>query len=292
MYKQNFSFHTHTKGFDGRNTVEEMVQSARAVGFEKLGISNHFIVHPHIKDSKMYVYALKGGYHNIYSADFDEAVEKFKRHYDEVDKISQQTGFKIYKGMEADFFAYDGWREGFEKAREILKPDYVIGAAHLISFQDKLYNTHDVKNASKEEQNMLLHKYYQNVRAAAQSGIFDFLAHLDLFKKTGLGRDSFWESEEHQTVEALAKAGAKTEINTSGFKLAYDEPYPSTRILKLLAEYKVPVVLSDDAHDAVRLGDRFDKAYQMAVNAGIQNFFTPIENTAVISFKRQNQNGL
>ena len=289
---QNFSLHTHTIGFDGKNTVEEMVRAAQSVGFEKLGISNHFIVHPNIKDAKMYAYSLRGGYHNIYNATFDEAIKKFKPHYEEIDEVSQKTGFKILKGMEVDFFAYNGWREGFQKACEILKPDYLIGSAHFICSKNTLYNTHDVKNASKEEQNLLLHKYYQNVRAAAQSGIFDFLAHLDLFKKTGLGREPLWEADERQTVEAISKAGAKVEINTSGFKLPYDEPYPSKRILNLLAEYKVPVILSDDAHNVERLGDSFDKAHQMALDTGIKNFFDPTDNTLFPALKNKNLKSL
>lgn len=289
---QNFSLHTHTIGFDGKNTVEEMVCTAKNIGFEKLGISNHFIVHPQIKNTKMYTYALRGAYYNIYNSSFDEAIEKFKPHYEEIDEVSQKTGFKILKGMEVDFFAYNGWREGFQKACEILKPDYLIGSAHFICCHDTLYNSHDVKNASKEEQNLLLHKYYQNVRAAAQSGIFDFLAHLDLFKKTGLGREPLWETDERQTVETIAKTGAKVEINTSGFKLPYDEPYPSKRILNLLAEYKVPVILSDDAHNVERLGDSFDKAHQMALDTGIKNFFDPTENTLFPALKNKNLKSL
>lgn len=277
MSPQNFSLHTHTKGFDGRNTVEEMVLAAQNVGFEKLGISNHFIVHPSIKDTKMYAYALKGGYSNIYSTTFDEAVEKFKPHYEEIDQISQKTGFKIYKGMEVDFFAYDGWRNGFEKACEILKPDYIIGSAHFIHTRHTLYNTHDLKNASKEEQNLLLHKYYQNLRAAAQSGIFNFLAHPDLMKKVGLGLEDKWIAEERQTVEAISASNVAVEINTSGFKLPYGEPYPSKRILIMLAENKVPVIISDDAHNVERLGDRFETAQQMALDAGIQSFYNPFQ---------------
>lgn len=275
MNTRNFSLHTHTIGFDGKNTVEEMVCTAKNIGFEKLGISNHFIVHPQIKNTKMYTYALRGAYHNIYNSSFDEAIEKFKPHYEEIDEVSQKTGFKIFKGMEVDFFAYDGWREGFEKACEILKPDYLIGSAHFICCHDTLYNSHDVKNAPKEEQNLMLHKYYQNVRAAAQSGIFNFLAHLDLFKKVGVGREAIWETDERQTIETIAKTGARVEINTSGFKLPYDEPYPSKRILKMLTECNVPVIISDDAHNVERLGDRFETAQQMALDAGIQRFYDP-----------------
>lgn len=275
---QNFSLHTHTIEFDGQSTVEEMVCQARQVGLSRLGISNHFIVHKNIKDSKMYAYAVKGGYASIYNASFEEVIERFKAHYNEIDRVGKETGFKIYKGMEVDFFSYDGWREGFEKAREILKPDYLIGSAHFVAYQDTLYNAHDLKNASKEEQNMLLYKYYQNVQAAAQCGLFNFMAHLDLMKKVGLGIEKEWADIERTTVEVIAKNHGNVEINTSGFKLGYDEPYPSKRILNLLAEYNVPVILSDDAHNKKRLGDGFKKAEQLAYEAGIHRFYNPFES--------------
>ncbi len=280
---QNFSFHTHTVGFDGRNTEAQMVEQARALGWSKIGFSNHFIVCPYIKETKLYEAALQRGYEKIYSSSFEEAIEKFKPHYERIDELKAKTGFPIYKGMEVDFFRDNEWREGFEKAVEILKPDYLIGSAHFVSANHTLYNTHDLKNASKEEQNLLLHKYYQNVRSAAGSGLFNFLAHVDLMKKVGLGLEKEWIDEERQTVEAIAKAGARVEINTSGFKLAYGEPYPSKRILSLLAQYNVPVIISDDAHDVGRLGDQFDKAEQMAHELGIKKFYDPFEAPAQFS---------
>ena len=276
---QNFSFHMHTIGFDGRNTVEEMVQAARDADLEKIGISNHFIVHQNIKDSKMYQYAVRGNYHTIYNASFEEAVEKFKSHYEEIDRVKEKTGFPVYKGMEADFFLDNRWKEGFEKACEILKPDYIIGATHFVVLKGEVYNSHDLKNAAKEEQNMLLYKYYQNIRAAAKSKMFDFFAHLDLMKKVGLGLESVWEDIESQTVEVLALHDARVEINTSGFHLPCGEPYPSMRLLKMLAKYDVPVIISDDAHNKERIADRFDAAENLAIDAGIKNFYEPFEGT-------------
>ena len=78
---QKFSLHTHTIGFDGRNTEEEMLARAKQLGWKHLGFSNHFIVHPNIKNAPMYKYALKGGYQGIYSASFDEFIAKFLPHY-------------------------------------------------------------------------------------------------------------------------------------------------------------------------------------------------------------------
>ena len=288
---QDFSFHTHTIGFDGRNTVEEMIEAAQNLGLKKLGISNHFIVYPTIKETKMYEAAARRGYQNIYSATFDEAIEKFKAHYEEIDRLREKSGLKIYKGMEVDFFASNQWRDGFEKTVEILKPDYLIGSAHFVEYKDTLCNSHDLKNAAKEEQKLLLHKYWQNVRAAAQSNLFHFLAHLDLMKKVGLGLGDEWIEDEWRTVEAISSSSMRAEINTSGFKLPYGEPYPSKRILSLFAKYDVPVIISDDAHNVERLGDRFDEAFEMAKQCGIRHFYDPFagQNDDFSLFKEQNR---
>ena len=265
---QKFSLHTHTLGFDGQNTEEEMVAQAKSLGWTHLGFSNHFIVHPKIKEAPMYAYAVKGGYDKIYSASFDEAVAKFAAHYQKIDELRQQTGIRLLKGMEVDYFAAPEWREGFTNALQILKPDYLIGSAHFIEYRNTLYNSHDVKKASPIVQNMLLHRYWQNERAAAQSGLFDMMAHLDLMKKVGLGQGEEWIEEEQKTVAAVKNADVKVELNTSAFKFG-DAPYPSRRIMKMLSAAKVPVLLSDDAHAAAQLGGHFVRAEEVARDCGL-----------------------
>ena len=273
---QKFSLHTHTIGFDGRNTEKEMLVKAKELGWTHIGFSNHFIVHPTIKNAPMYKYALKGGYQGIYSSTFDEAVERFLPHYQKIDKLRQETDIKILKGMEVDFFASSEWYDGFTKALEILKPDYLIGSAHFVEHNGILYNSHDVKAASPIEQRQLLHRYWQNERAAAQSGLFTFLAHLDLMKKVGLGQGDEWIEEEQKTIETIQKYDAKVELNTSYFKFG-NEPYVSPRMMKMLAITDVPVLISDDAHAAAQLGKYFQQTEDMAKDNGIITLWNPFK---------------
>ena len=268
---QNFSLHTHTIGFDGRNTEEEMVRRAEELEWKKIGFSNHFIVHERIEEAPMYANAKMRGYDTIYSSSFEEAVTKFEDHYRRIDELQGKTKVKILKGMEVDFFASREWREGFEKAVAYLKPDYLIGSAHFVEQKGILFNSHDLKKSSQIEQQKLLTRYWQNVRAAAKSGIFTFLAHLDLMKKVGLGCEEVWIDEEYKTVQAIKEAGVMVELNTSALKNG-DEPYPSRRIMQMLADENVKVLLSDDAHDVTRLGADFDRAYVIAKACGINNF--------------------
>lgn len=272
---QEFSFHTHTKGFDGKCSVEEMVQQAEKIGLKKIGFSNHFIVHPKIKDSAMFPYAVKGGYAPIYSADFDEAIEKFKPHYEEIDKIAQKAGLKLFKGMEVDFFNTNEWKDGFARAVEILKPDYVIGSAHFVEYKGNLCNMHDLQNVRPQEQNLMLYRYFQNLKGAAKSKLFTFLAHLDLPKKVGLGMGPEWEDEERAVVDVIKENNNVVELNTSFFKPERYEPYPSMRIMQMLGERNVAVIISDDAHHKDRLGEHFTETEIMAKSAGITSFYEP-----------------
>ena len=271
---QKFSLHTHTIGFDGHNSEEEMLVRATELGWSHIGFSNNFIVHSQIKEAPMYQYALKGGYNNIYSSSFDEVIAKFESHYQKIDELRKTSDIKILKGMEVDYFATPEWQEGFGKAIKHLKPDYLIGAAHFILHNNTLYNSHDVKNASKPEQNQLLHRYWQNERAAAQSGLFTFMAHLDLMKKVGLGQEEVWAKEEAETIKVIKQSGLMVELNTSYYKFG-DEPYPSRRIMQMLAQENIPVLLSDDAHAASQLGNKFTETADLAQQNGINNFYQP-----------------
>ena len=101
---QNFSLHTHTIGFDGRNTEEEMLQKAEKLGLKTIGFSNHFIVYPTIKEAKMYQYALKDGYDAIYASSFVEAINRFRPHYAIIDKLREKTNIKIQRAWKLIFF--------------------------------------------------------------------------------------------------------------------------------------------------------------------------------------------
>lgn len=270
---KKYTLHTHTVGFDGQDSVRAMVESARDKGFKVIGISNHFIVNPLIKKTKMYPYALNGGYANIYSASFDEALERFVMHYEDLKHVQQEyPDMQILRGMEVDFFQDAKWEKGFYRAVQILRPDYLIGSAHLIKHDGTLLNTHDWKNADCETQNELLKKYWMNVANAAESGMFHWMAHLDLPKKVGLGREEKWAEFESRAVESAAKTKTAIEINTSYYRDFCYEPYPSNRILEMIKHEKVPVIICDDAHEVKNIGRHFDEARQLIKTFNLKTY--------------------
>ena len=271
---QDFTLHTHTIGFDGRNTPAEMAARVRELGMTALGVSNHFIVHPDITKTKFYPAALARGYNAIYSSSFDEVIAKFQPHYAELEKLSDICGIKILRGMEVDYFDYAGWGSSFMRAVKVLKPDYVIGASHFIEYDGRLCNVHDIAYADAENRNNMIRMYWDKIGRAATTGLFNWMAHLDLPKKTVWDYDVRWANAESHAVDAIAKSKTPIEINTGLYRPERDEPYPSPRILRMAAAANVPVLISDDAHRAEQIGRHFSRAYDLAKSCGITQFLS------------------
>ena len=76
----------------------------------------------------------------------------------------------------------------------------------------------------------------------------------------------------YQKAYARLKGQKAWKHKTCGFNRICNEPYPSLRILKMVAKHNIPVIISDDAHNFECLADRFDKAPQLALEAGIKHF--------------------
>jgi histidinol-phosphatase (PHP family) len=273
--KQKYTLHTHTIGFDGQDSIINMIETVKQFGLHTIGISNHFIVHPNIKKSKMYEFAVRGGYSNIYAENFQTASNRFIPHYAEIDALREQyPDIRILRGMEVDFFDNPIWHNKFEQTLKILQPDYIIGSAHFIEYGNTILNSHDWAKADTSTKDILLKKYWTNIANAAQSGLFNWMAHLDLPKKVGLGREEFWVEYENKAIEEANKSKTAIEINTSFYKPNCYEPYPSNRILQMVQRANVPVLISDDAHRAKDLCRHFDEAENIIMNMNLRPYQT------------------
>jgi DNA polymerase (family 10) len=100
-------FHCHTTASDGGNTLEEMAEAARALGFEYLGIGDH-------SQSLTVANGL--------------SPERVRRQQAEIDALNKRLkGFRVFKGVECDILP-DG-RLDFDD--ELLATfDYVVASVH------------------------------------------------------------------------------------------------------------------------------------------------------------------
>ncbi|MEZ0240182.1 MAG: histidinol-phosphatase HisJ family protein [Chloroflexota bacterium] len=119
--------------------------------------------------------------------------------------------------------------------------------------------------------------YYTEVVAAARSGLFDTIGHLDVVKRylnpyvtpADLGaRPEVVEP----VLQALVDAGVALELNTSGLRQAVRETYPSPATVTRFRELGGSrVTVGSDAHRRDWLGWRLADAYDALRSAGFES---------------------
>ncbi len=259
---QKFSYHTHTNFSDGRNSLEEMLEQAVNLGFEEIGISDHFIVHKDFAESPSK--NLLQNYHapHIYQTDFENAVKNFKKHYEHIRSVAKNYPLKVYVGAEIDYFDYDGWKEGFEYFKTECRPDYCLSGNHFLFLPDgKIIDPRDLSLAGDiEEQKKVVSNHYKMICKAISSGLFNFIAHIDYMRRVEKGLEENFKQEKIMVADCLVQYNIPTELSTKGLRKENPDYYPAKWLADLLIEKNVPIIISDDAHQISELGSRFDEA--------------------------------
>ena len=116
--------HNHSTYSDGKNTLEEMAQYCKELGYEYLGISDH---------SK--------------TASYANGLQEFriKKQHEEIDKLNEQLApFKIFKGIESDILN-DG---SLDYGNDVLESfDFVVSSIHSPLSMDEKTATNRLLNA-------------------------------------------------------------------------------------------------------------------------------------------------
>lgn len=273
---QDYTYHCHTDFSDGKNSLEEMVAKAKALGFSHMGISDHLIVHKNIEQSPSWQLLISRSGAHIYKKDFKTALPAYQKHCEEIRELSRRENFKIYVGFEVDFFTYDGWLDEFKEFLAQLDYDYVISGNHFLFDEpcETIYNIDKRLSGiiDKPKIQRLISSHFKTIAKSAESRMFKFVAHLDYVRKMGTEfcADTDFLSEKEAVISALKNSVTGTEISTKGLRKVGDF-YPSGWFLEKLKEQNIPLVISDDAHRVEELGFDFDMAEEKLSELKISN---------------------
>ncbi|MBQ8671323.1 MAG: histidinol-phosphatase HisJ family protein [Alphaproteobacteria bacterium] len=273
---QNFTYHCHTNFSDGRNSIGEMLLCAKDLGFSEIGVSDHLMVHKNMQQSKSAEFWRQQQHAWIFYDDFQKILPMYQRHCENLRRKAKELNIKLYVGFEVDFFTYDGWLEEFKEFITQLDYDYLISGNHMF-FDESGEDLFDINyfrymNPDAEMAKDYLHRHFQTIEKAVQSGVFKFLAHLDYARKLGeavCSADSF-KGEKTAILEALQNQNVGMEISTKGLRKIGDF-YPCGWILDEAAKRNIKMVISDDAHKIEELGMDFAKAESALLAHNIKN---------------------
>ncbi len=254
------NIHTHSIYCDGKNTPEEMVNTAISKGFLSLGFSGHAYT-PHDDEYCM-------------------SLEKTSKYIDEINSLKEEYKDKIeiYLGTECDLYS--------EIERE--KYDYIIGSVHYAKSADgNLYpvdNTEEltlgfINNYFGGDYLNFVRAYYEAVEQIGKAKP-DIIGHFDLVTKFNEGNKYFDENSKeyldlaYNAMDAVIPHCDLFEVNTGAISRGYKKvPYPAVPILKRLYEKGGRVILTSDCHNAEFLDCHYKESVEILKNAGFKSAF-------------------
>jgi len=156
----------------------------------------------------------------------------------------------VRAGLESDYFP--GVEPWLEKLHARVPLNHVLGSVHpqLPEYEDAYFNG----NAFAFQQT-----YFDHLAQAAETGLFDTLAHPDLVKNLFPTQWRFDLIEPYiaRALDRIAATSVAMELNTSGRQKTIPEMNPSPSMLGMMLERGIPVVLGADAHVPSRVGEGY-----------------------------------
>lgn len=170
-------------------------------------------------------------------------------------------------GVEADWLpdVDDVYRSALARS----ELDFVLGSVHEVG-PWQIYHPATFHDADPDA----FHAgYWHEVAAAAQSGLFDVIAHLDAIRVFAPAPTIDLGAARDAALDAIADAGVAVEINASGLRKD-GRLFPDEDLLAGLVRRGVPITYGSDAHAADHLGMGWDAASAALARHGVRRLVT------------------
>lgn len=265
---QNFNYHTHTyrSGHSKYISDEEILETAKQMGFTSLGFSEH-IPNPSL--------VLPDEDHRMLLSEVDEYIAS-------INKLKQDNpNMTILAGFEAEF---DPIQESFlGELRE--KVDYMVLGQHFVENGLTKVQTKGNPNYPIE--------YAAMISKAIDSGIFDIVAHPDIFMEI---RDTMTDEQskklfdENSVIasqiicEKARDMGIPIEINLGGINnnqilLDGNLSYPHPIFWKVASEIDgLQIIQGIDVHDYLKTFEQVDE-----FSVSISNIISLVQDKIITS---------
>ena len=184
-----------------------------------------------------------------------------------VDIVAQATQewdglVDVRLGLESDFIP--GIEPFLEKLHKKADFNYILGSVHpqLPYYKDTYFKRGEVLEYAQ--------LYFEHLAMAAESGLYDCLAHPDLVKNS---MPNTWQvanllGDIRPNLDRIAQTGVAMELNTSGIHKRVSEMNPGPEILAEMHQRNIPVVLGSEAHSPSRVAAQFEDALETLANVG------------------------
>lgn len=251
MYRIDYHVHSDHSP-DACDSIETLCETAVSRDIDEIAITDHLVVIP-------------GPWFG--AIDFDRQAREIA---DARRRFGQLT---IGWGVEVSF--HSGWEDSIRSVLSEYPFDLAIGSIHRVGGVDYSSPEQVSELAGRMGPVAACSPYFEAVLAAARSGLFDTIGHLDLPKRYGASfwtewdDDMFWGPFD-RILRCIVDRQIALEINTSGIRQAPGRPFPSPPVVERYRELGGRLVtVGSDCHRSEDLGRDIDVAIELAAASGL-----------------------
>lgn len=154
--------------------------------------------------------------------------------------------------------------------------DYVLGSVHQVNGKS-ICTDHSQSDFRNQHPTEAIEEYYQHMKMAVESGIFDAISHPDYFRKFQTYPSEWRDYGDtvYSVIDALKSYGIGFEINTSGYRHGIGDKFPRDEFIE--AAYSVgvrTVTLGSDSHYCDSIGYKIKESAEMLKQFGYDRIST------------------
>lgn len=242
-------YHIHTRLCKHASGVpEDYVKQAIKEGFFEIGFADHIpMPNEYDPENRMTILELP---------EYINMINELKSRYSEI---------YIKLGIEVDYFPK--YVDYVKKVIDENRFDYVLGAVHFLD-EWGIDNDKYIDEFKKRDINEVYREYFDTVKKAAETKIFDVIAHFDVIKKFGYKPENGYLEIATDALETIKKNDICLEINTSGLRKEAKEVYPNDEIIVKAHELDIPITLGSDSHNPSEVGWHFNETIEKLKKIG------------------------
>lgn len=260
-------YHCHCDySVDAEGTIEEFCRAAISRNLAEICFVTHFDANPDSGGDVEYI--------RVDGEDRPTTIDNLAPYVNHVLRAAEEfypRGLSVKLGIEM------GWFEGCEELTDKLKRrynfDYVLCGIHELDnicfccshSYEACFSRYSVQETVR--------RYFDQVRIAARSGLFDAIAHMAYYLRSGkdyYGDDILRAHEPYldDVFNELIRSKTALEINTSAIRHGLKDYYPPVTIVNAARKAGVQVTfLGSDAHRPEQVAFDFEAALALVPDA-------------------------
>lgn len=248
-----FDYHVHTtQSADCNTPIEESCKAAIAAGVTEIAFTDHIEHEP---------------------ADMSYGFYDYAAYTDALNRARDQFGSElvILAGAEVDFNRRI--KDDVERFLDTHQFDFVIGSVHYGEAGEIIFPEY-FDNRRLDD---VFRDYYEEIHAAADTGWFDTIGHIDLPKRyapmaAGTYDPMRYSDALKSIFRTLIANRTSFEINTSGMRQAPKTSMPSAQVVDLyVREGGELITMGSDSHVPETIGAGFVRTFTMLELTGIRD---------------------